>query len=304
MDTSLLFNNPPTTFIDVFDVAFKLIGEHWKTIGRITIFQFFAILATVIVLFLITFAFTATYLAAIHEHIKTMGGSSSGYRRALFDTSVGMSGVSRFLANGYNSYNPDYDDHVPDYPKDQNVYYIVIILYGLWIIGLSLVNSVFVGTYNHALASIYGGVVPNVRQAFSHGMEKMCSLFNYHILFSLAITGIVLFIPLVFSGVMSSPLKVVFLMLGLLAAFVFSSFLAGATPSIVVEKKSATQAFGRSWKLCKSHVGFIMCTRLMFYLFSFIVTLILNFIFDEMPGVLSFLGHLLVSSLVHAIGPV
>ena len=300
MDTISLFSDVPTNFAGVFEVVFRILHEHWRTIGKIAVFQFFSIVATMIVLFLVTFAFTETYIVAIKDHInRTMGGGSvGGFGRALFDTSVGMSGATRFLEANYDTYN------APESTLDPNIIYIMVVLYVLWVVGFSLVNSVFVGTYYHALANIYGGIHPNISRSLRHGMEKMCTVFKYHVLYIAIITALLLFcivIPIYFA------MPIFWIVLGSLFGIIlwvfFSAAMASATPSIIVEKKSATQAIGRSWDLCQSFLGFVIGTRITFHLFVMIVGMIVNIFFDQMPGVLSLLGHIFVSSASAAIEP-
>lgn len=305
MDTTLLFSDVPKNFVGVFEVVFGILREHWRTIGKIALFQFVSIVATMIVLFLVTFAFTETYIVAIKDHInRTMGGGSvGGFGRALFDTSVGMSGATRFLED-YGTYN------APDSQFDPNIIYIMLVLYVLWVVGFSLVNSVFVGTYYHALANIYGGIPStNISRSLKHGLEKMCVVFKYHVLYIAIISAILFFfvgIPILFAmpNILNNVGWIFLgLLLGIIPWVIFAAAMAGATPSIIVEKKSATQAIVRSWNLCQSFLGFVICTRFMFNLFVMIVGMIVNSIFDQMPGVLAFLGHIFVSSASAAIEP-
>ncbi len=270
-------------------------------------FQFFSILATMIVLILITAAFMFTYIAAISDHIKDSMNGATGINRALLDSSVGVSGASRFLEQARN-YNDLFNNDEDLIPKDNNVIFIGVSMYILWIVGLSLVSSVFLGAYNHALASIYGGIAPNVDRALRRGIDQMCTIFNYHILYALAVT-IILFITVgipVLSGMpdfRNIGTIVLGIFVGLILWGVFSALMTAGLPSIVVEKKSAGQAFGRSWKLCQSLLGFVLCTKFMFHLFVFIVSFIVNTVFDFFPSIFSMLGHILVSAAAHALEP-
>jgi len=228
----------------------------------------------------------------------------------LLDYSTGISGASRFL--GY--YDQDYNAPNDDFEFDAGFIITLIFMYVLWVVILCLIAAVFAGAFTHTLAEIYAGGTPTLGKSLRHGMGNMCNLFTYHILYILAITGLCFFIGiptfmLAFGndqphfGVIFLGYLVLIVVLPALVVIV-SSGLTAAIPSIVVEKKTAVQAFGRSWALCKNFICFIFCCQFSYNLVVFIVTIVINLVLDHLPGFLSVIGHLCVYILSSSIAPV
>lgn len=304
--TNDLLSNPPHGVIDVFATTFSIFKEHWKHLGLIAIFQLLSLFGTVIVLAIITGVIAAAYIAQIMDIIKNLGQLNSELAgRALLEYTVGVHGASRLL-EGYDYYG-DFemdDDMMPNIitGKDIAIFFSIGLL---WISVISIVMSIFLGTFYHSLANIYSGGFPGVRESMNHGVSRMWTVYFFQILYSVAVLVVFcLMVALPFQ--VSKSLSVTFFMfLVFIITMAFAaSLMVGATPAIVVERKSATEAFGRSINLCKSFVCFIFCSQFTFFVAVFIVSILFNMMFSHLPGLLAGIGHMVVNIISNAIAPV
>ena len=313
--TNQYFADPPRGVIEVFSTVFIIAKEHWKTLGLIAIFQLLSMIAAILVLSLVTALTSATYVMSLVNTIKSLGGDmngdyGNGLSRTLFDYSTGIHGASRLLQ--YEDYDGfDFDNMDDGFATLFSAKTVMVLLsiYFLWVLVLSLVTSVYVGTYFHTLGNIYTGGFPSVRESMSRGMSQMWSVYFFSLMYSLIVTlFFLLMVALPFKMNWPEFQNVGMIGLGvilfIISMVLLGSLMAAATPSIVVERKSAIQAFGRSMDLCKSFICFIFCTQFSYVVTLIVVSLIFNMMFNHLPGALAFIGHLFVNLLSSAIMPV
>lgn len=299
-----LFQNVPFSVGDVFSTIFHLFIGNWKHLVLLALAQIGSFVAAGLVLVLVTFIAAASYIQTFMAMLKNLQ-DQGGYGRHLLDYSTGISGASRLL--GY--YDQDYNA-IDDFEFDAAFIITMIFMYVLWVVILCLIAAAFAGAFTHTLAEIYAGGTPTLGKSLRHGMGNMCNLFTYQILVILAITGLSLLIgvPTYKLAFGNDQPNIGALFLGALVWIVVlvivSAGLTAAVPSIVVEKKTAVQAFGRSWALCKNFLCFIFCCQFSYNLVVFIVTVVINLVLDHLPGFLSVIGHLCVSILSSSIAPV
>lgn len=303
-----LFENIPVSVGDVLATTLSVFAGNWKSLVVLTLAQLGSFFVAAIVLFGITFLTAGAYFAGVMSYLQ----NNAGYGRHLLDYSTGVSGASRLLAmNGYGQYYSDDDFDMSDLISVEFII-TMIFMYVMWIGIISLISSVFQGAFTHTLAEIYAGGTPTASKSIRHGMGKMCSLFIYQMLFLLIITGLILVVGiptflLALSNDSDQPNFGVIFLGGLIFVVIFaiiSSGLAAAVPSIVVESKTATQAFSRSWSLCKGFICFIFCCQFSFHLSVFVITNVLNAALDHLPTFISFVGHLCVTILSSSITPI
>ena len=176
---------------------------------------------------------------------------------------------------------------------------------------LALVSSIFAGAFYHALAKIYTGIAPCPKQSIRHGSGKMWSVYFFHLLLSLLI-GLILFVTLVapigfqawknpddphFRAIILGSFLFIIIMVLLCTVMV------AAIPAIVVEGKSAVQAFHRSLNLCKNFMCFIFCSILCYTLVLMISMVLINLILDQLPAILGLIGHLALQIATTTIAP-
>lgn len=301
MSTSDLFANPPQGVMDVFSTVFSIATEQWKTLGLIAIFQLLSLAAAVTVLALVTSLAAAGYIMSMMKAINHLTGNGGGAGRSLVDYSAGFHGASRLLDGNYDF--DDMDDDLSNLFTSETIA-VLAVVFILWAVTLSLVTSLYTGTFYHALGNIYTGGFPSVKESMSRGMSQMWSLYLYTLMVSLIIVA--LFLLMVLLPLKSLNFGVIFLglLMFIVSVVLLVSLMAGAAPSIIVERRSATQAFGRSLDLCRSFIGFIFCTQFCYGLAIIVLSVVLNIFFTHLPGVLAFLGHLIVNILSTAIVPV
>ncbi len=307
MNASTIFEDIPVTIGDVLKKTLSLFGGNWKVLVSLSLAQFGTFIVAAIMLFGITFLAAAAYLQTVLSMVQNLQ-NQGGFARHLLDYSTGT-GVNRVLEQYYGI---DVDDDEFEMPDLFSVEFIMtmIFMYLIWVVTLALISSVFQGAFTHTLAEIYAGGTPTVSKSIRHGMSKMCNLFLYSLLFMLAVTGLGLLIllPTFLLALGDDQPNIGGIFLGILifivAVVIFSSALAAAVPSIVVESKTATQAFGRSWALCKNFICFIFCSQFSYHVVAMIVSVFINNILDHLPDVISVLGHLCVSLVTSSIAPV
>lgn len=301
-----LFRNVPASVGDVFSTVFHLFIGNWKPLVLLTLAQFGSWIVTVLVLVLVTFIAAASYIQTFMAMLKNLQ-NQGGYGRHLLDYSTGISGASRLL--GYYGQDQDYNNY-NDSEFTAGFIITMIFMYFLWAIIICLVTGVFTGAYTHTLAEIYAGGTPTLRKSLRHGIGNMCKLFTYLILLILAITGLylIIVIPTSMLALANDPPNYGAFFLGALVFIVVlvivSAGLTAAIPSIVVEKKTAVQAFGRSWALCKNFICFILCCQFTYNLVLIVVLIVINMVLNKLPDFFALIGHSCVSILTSSIAPV
>ena len=248
----------------------------------ITGLELVAFIGAYIVLGGFTFLVSAKYIAAALSAIlqKIM----PTYTRHLLDYSVGISGASRFLGE-------DYYDDLPQINAKFIAALIALIVF--WVVVLALVSSIFAGAFYHALAKIYTGIAPCPKQSIRHGLGEMWSVYFFYLLISLLI-GLILFVtivaPIGFQA-WKNPDDPHFgaIILGSFLFYIFVGLLCtvmvAAITAIVVEGKSAVQAFHRSLNLCKNFKCFIFCSILCYILVLIISMMLINMKLDQLPAI-------------------
>jgi hypothetical protein len=329
MDLSTqLFENAPVGIDGVLGQICQIFVTHWKPLVMITGLQLVAFIGASIVLGGFTFAFisafavlggfdflvSAKYSVAIIAIVQIMSNNT----RHLLDYSVGISGASRFLsASRFLD-----EDYYADLSESEAKYYAdlseseakfiaaMIALIVLWVVVLSLVSSIFAGAFYHALAEIYTGIAPSPNKSIRHGLDKMWNVYFFQLLISLLI-GLSLFVTLVATiGFLLAWKPAAFLetiILGFVLYITFmvllSTVMVAAIPAIVVEGKSAVQAFHRSLNLCKSFICFIYCSQICYALVLIISMVLINLILDQLPAILGLIGHLALQIVTTTIAP-
>jgi len=323
MDSTLLFQEVPTTVGGVLRTVWQIFAAHGKTFVMLALAQVGAFIVAGLILLFVTFLAAAAFVTAIFSIISNLQGAEGGYTRHLLDYSTGVSGSSRLLnrmTDYYgNYYSNNYDNNyynTDDLPDFYSTGFIVtfIVLYILFVVVLSIVSSIFKGAFTHALAEIYAGAVPSVKKSITHGMGKMCSLFSYCILFSLMFIAVALVtlgttvVPAIAKYVQGEALNPGLIFIGILLFFVAVALLVAVTvaavPSIVVEGKSATQSIKRSWSLCKDYVCFILCCCFSLNIILFLATIPINIILNALPDSITFIGQSIVNILKASIAPI
>ena len=328
MDLSTqLFENAPVGIDGVLGQICQIFVTHWKPLVMITGFQLVASIGASIVLGGFTFAFisafavlggfdflvSAKYSVAIIAIVQIMSNNT----RHLLDYSVGISGASRFLsASRFLD-----EDYYVDLSESEAKYYAdlseneakfiaaMIALIVLWVVVLAFVSSIFAGAFYHALAEIYTGITPSPNKSIRHGLDKMWNVYFFQLLVSLLI-GLSLFVPFVATiGYLQLAWKPTFetIILGFVLYITFmvllSTVMVAAIPAIVVEGKSAVQAFHRSLNLCKSFICFIYCSQFCYALVLMISMVLINLILDQLPAILGLIGHLALQIATTVIAP-
>lgn len=300
-----LFENPPHGVIDVFSTACTIAKENWKTLGLIAIFQLLSLIGAALVLGLITFLVAATYIMTLIGAInKITGGDIGGFGgRSLLDYSVGVHGASRLLDEYGNNDFGDMDDDFANLFSADTIF-VILGLWFLWMFVLSLITSLYAGTFYHALASIYTGGFPSVRESMGRGVARMWSVYFFSLLYTLSLTGLfILMVGLPIKAGSSGGIAFG-LILFFITMVIFGSLMTAAPSAIVVERVRVLQAFGRSFDLCKSFLCFVFCTQFCFLVTVTVLSILFNMLFDQLPHAFAFIGHLLVNIVSSSIAPV
>jgi len=302
MDTSQLFTNPPSSTFEAIAAVITIFRAQWQPLMLLVLGQIGAFLIVGAILLAIVFGFFAAYIAAIMAATSQIT-SNIGAGRHLIDYSF-VSGTSRLLQQNNPSYYSFDDDLVlPD--MDATLVFVVMFIFVLFFISISLINSLFGGAYIHTLAEAYVGNLPSFTNSIRHGRKKMWSVFCFVILFSLAVAAIIIIPLAILLLIKFNPFLVFLTILAvLIGVVIFSSLMIGAVPSIVIENKTSTQAFQRSYDLCKSYIGFIFCTVFCYQILLMVVATLVNLILDSLPDFVSIVGHLMVQLILSAISPI
>ena len=305
MDLSTqLFENAPVGIDGVLGQICQIFVTHWKPLVMITGLQLVAFIGASIVLggFTgFTFLVFAKYIVAIIAMLQNMPNNT----RHLLDYSVGISGASRFLSAS-RFLDEDYYADLSEIGAKFIAAMIALIV--LWVVVLSLVSSIFAGAFYHALAEIYTGITPSPNKSIRHGLDKMWNVYFFQLLVSLLI-GLSLFVTLVSTIGFLLAWRPAFetIILGFVLYITFmvllSTVMVAAIPAIVVEGKSAVQAFHRSLNLCKSFICFIYCSQICYALVLMISMVLINLILDQLPAILGLIGHLALQIAITTFAP-
>lgn len=213
-----------------------------------------------------------------------------------------FSGTSRLLQQNNNDYYYD--------TSSAQFLIIGVVLCVFWIVTLSLVSSLFTAAFVHVIADIYAGNVPSINRSISYAKTRMYSVYCFQlIMFLIIIVGLLVTIGIpVIASIPNDFQNQGFIWIGILvsiiAYIIFTTAMIAGVPSIVIEGKSAKEAFGRSWELCKNFICFIYCTIFCINAVVIIAGLVANKIFDELPGLLAITGHILVNLINISVSPI
>lgn len=306
MDLSTqLFENAPVGIDGVLGQICQIFVTHWKPLVMITGLELVAFIGAYIVLGGFTFLVFAKYIAAIIAILQNMPNNT----RHLLDYSVGISGASRFLSAS-RFLDEDYYADLSEIGAKFIAAMIALIV--LWVVVLSLVSSIFAGAFYHALAEIYTGITPSPNKSIRHGLDKMWNVYFFQLLISLLI-GLIMFVTLVapigfqaWKNPDDSHFEAIILCFVLFITFMvlLSTVMVAAIPAIVVEGKSAVQAFHRSLNLCKSFICFIYCSQFCYALVLMISMVLINLILDQLPAILGLIGHLALQIATTTMAPI
>lgn len=98
--------------------------------------------------------------------------------------------------------------------------------------------------------------------------------------------------------------EIVYALIMIVVFVIFTSLLVASIPAMIIENKSAVEAFKRSITLCKGYLCFILCTVFCWNFLQLIAVLIVNSILAKLPAFLSVIGHLLINVFTVSIAPV
>jgi hypothetical protein len=98
--------------------------------------------------------------------------------------------------------------------------------------------------------------------------------------------------------------EIVYALIMIVVFVIFTSLLVASIPAMIIENKSAVDAFKRSITLCKGYLCFILCTVFCWNFLQLIAVLIVNSILAKLPAFLSVIGHLLINVFTVSIAPV
>lgn len=238
--------------------------------------------------------------------------------------------VQNYYGDYYNDADTTTTNGIPYYDPLANLGAGVIVAWifivFIWIVALSIVGSIFAGSFTHAVAEVYagGGSLISAKRSLQKGIERMWAVYCYQIVFSCIIMiALVLMVVLPWmmelenmmtneknaadppfpsaSNILVMVLCVV--MFGIFVA-VLTAFTSATIPSIVVERNSPMQGVRRSFHLCKQFVCFIFCSNICFQLVFFVGMSLVNYILNRLPAILGIMGHFIVQIAASSIFPV
>ena len=85
---------------------------------------------------------------------------------------------------------------------------------------------------------------------------------------------------------------------------IFTSLLVASIPAMIMENKSAIEAFKRSIALSKGYLCFILCTVFCWNLLQLSAVIVVNKILDHAPLFVSVIGHQIINVISMSIAPV
>ena len=321
MESSQLFvEGVPTTFGQVISTVVGIFASEWKTFLSLSAISLLTYGVMAIIFSIATFIFFAReieYLTVLLAGAAANGGSydvSSYYDggRRLLEHVTGITGLSRFLEQGYY-YGNDYygnneDGDVNQYYSDMDGFNIGFTPFALLIMILlfALAGSIFNGAMTHAAAEYYAGAQSMVKKSLQYGWSKKLSIFSYQAIVGFA--GFIIFF-LSFSISLGLSKTDFFLTLVITGLFdtaiigIVTTLLVASVPAIVVEKKSSIQAIKRSIELCKGHFCFIFMAMIGFNAIIFGVQQLASLFLGFLPDSIAFFGLILMNTVILAFNP-
>ena len=321
MDSSQLFSQAPHTVGKVFQHIYLIFSAHFKPLLIISLIYNAVLVGVSFVLGTISVISVAAYFLPLLASLQKVANNAN---RNLLDHSLGVSGSSRLLQGieDYSGLNLNFDDiEFPEFGAKFIV--IMVCLCIMWVLALTLVASIFIGAFCHAVAEIYIGATPSPDRSIKRGMSKAWNMFKYQ--FAICSTCLGYFILIVALMIKAfelmtaevdveddsqankamAELTVPFLCVTTFCILlvVFGPYFAAVVPAIVIESKSPIEAIKRSWFLCKGFYCFIIGNTCCFNIAAIIVSSIFNEIADEL-GIFGLIIHLLVQISVTAFTPV
>ncbi len=322
VDSTTLFHDIPTSIFQVISTVFSIFGSEWKTLILFTAMYLISVGAIAIVLGIFLFICLSTELmnlAALFAMRAGAAGGGGGGMRHLLDYSSGVSGASRLLSgvsrglDQYYDYGGDDGTVIPNFDVTKLVVTLVFVFI-IMMVAISFAASVFTGSQTHAVGEIYAGNTPDFQTSFERGWARKWTVLAYQILYgilSFSIFMVTFIIPFLFEVKHDideaggdpnniNPMDLISgaLLFGIITVIIFvvlSSLLAAAIPAMIVENKSALQAFKRSYELCKGYICFIFCTMCCYNVLLAFVMQIANILLSKLPAFIAIILHLFVN---------
>jgi len=285
----------------IFEYTLKIFASQWPIFLAISFFQ---ALSVAILFGVFAIALTVVYLGA-----NRSSTSYSGARFLLdYTDAVVASGASRLLSDyddiddGTSGNSTSYDDDIADddiYSSPDSLLTALIEMgpgsvLGILIFMITLwaVQSVFQGSLIRAAAETYVGFSSEVSLCLKSGTDDMMKIFCFNFIFLAAVTIVgLLFVIAPSFLTQSGSVLVTTSVFYFIFCIVASSVIVGGAPSIVVEKKSSTGAFQRSWNLCKGSICFIFNPLFCFHMIDWSLYAYIKSIFgsDSVGSLLQFI---------------
>lgn len=328
VNSTTLFHNIPTSIFQVISTVFSIFGSEWKTLILFTAMYLISVGAIAFVLGVFLFICFSTELMNLAALFAMRAGAArGGGMRQLLDYSSGVSGASRLLSGvsrgleQYYDYGGDDGTAIPNFDVVKLVATLVFVFI-IMMVAISFAASVFTGSQTHAVGEIYAGNTPDFRTSFERGWARKWTVLAYQILYgilSFSIFMVTFIIPFLFEVKHDideaggdpnniNPMDLISgaLLFGIITVIIFvvlSSLLAASIPAMIVENKSALQAFKRSYELCKGYICFIFCTMCCCNVLLAFVMQIANILSSKLPAFIAIILHLLVNVVTCAIVP-
>lgn len=307
LDTNSLYNRSTSVF-NAYEDTLKIFSANWKPLLTIALLQILSFVGVSIVLMIV---FSFMFIGLVKELASNLPYDYTA--RHLIAHTVG-SGASRALEN--------YADQMENVMGDDEVAASIITLFTNYtkemaimvIISLfvyAFVSGVFNGAMYHAVAEVYAGSEPTARKSINHGWERKWQIYLYNLIvffiFVLifgSVFGGAFYTFMGVDGNFDNDTGIILMMLVTIVSMTIVSFvcvrLVATVPVIVVENKTATAAFGRSWNLCKGSFCYIFCSILGYHLTYGIAMRILSYL----PGFLADLSSFCLDIASLALGPI
>jgi hypothetical protein len=328
VDSTTLFHNVPTSIFQVISTVFSIFQSEWKTLILFTSMYLVSIATIAILLGVFLFICFSTELMNLAALFAMKAGEAGGGGvRQLLDYSSGVSGASRLLSGvsrameGYYDYDGDDGTANPNFDVIKFVATLLFVFITMMVV-ISFAASVFVGSQTHAVGEIYAGNTPDFQTSFERGWARKWTVLAYQILhgiLSFSIFMVTFIIPFLFevkhdideaggdpNNINPMNLLPGAFLFGVITVIIFvvlSSLLAASLPAMIVENKSALQAFKRSYELCKGYICFIFCAMFCYNVLLAIAMQIVNILLSKLPAFIAIILHLLVNVVTCTIVP-
>jgi len=163
----------------------------------------------------------------------------------------------------------------------------VLVVFLFMMIALTLIVSIFKGSFIHAAVVTYAGYDPTAYESMRIGKEKGLAIFGFNfILGSVTIIAslVLIELPTYLSGgdlYVIVPFTIIFVIFDI----VLSCAMIAGNPAIITEEISALEAFKRSGKLCQKSVCAIFSSCLSFGILEILLSLALQYIGHEIHAI-------------------